>query len=252
MKEIKNCFMKTAEIRKVYIWITLFSIAMAFLETAVVVYIRKLYYPEGFNFPLKIMDKDIMVVEVFREFATLIMLLGAGFIAGRNRAEKFGLFLYSFAVWDIFYYVFLKVTLNWPSSLMTWDILFLIPTTWVGPVIAPVIVSLVMIAFAILISKSTSRNIQAKISLTEWLLLIVGSIVLIIGFTYDYIRFMLEYFGFAEIFDPSKIQALMAKAVQYVPQAFPWLIFIAGLAIISYGIFHFYKRNRAILMQQKG
>ncbi|HCT31356.1 MAG TPA: hypothetical protein DIW31_11660 [Bacteroidales bacterium] len=236
--------MKTHEIRRVYIWITLFSIAMAFLETAVVVYMRKLYYPEGFNFPLKIMDKDIMVVEVFREFATLVMLLGAGFIAGRNRTEKFGLFLYSFAVWDIFYYVFLKVTLDWPSSLMTWDILFLIPTTWVGPVIAPVIVSLVMIAFAFLISKSTSKNIQTKINLAEWLLLIGGSIVLIIGFVYDYIRFMLEYFSFAEIFDPSKIQALMAKAVLYIPESFPWVIFIVGLMIVIGGVVLFYSRNK--------
>ena len=217
---------------------------MAFLETAVVVYMRKLYYPEGFNFPLKIMDKDIMVVEVFREFATLVMLLGAGFIAGRNRTEKFGLFLYSFAVWDIFYYVFLKVTLDWPSSLMTWDILFLIPTTWVGPVIAPVIVSLVMIAFAFLISKSTSKNIQTKINLAEWLLLIGGSIVLIIGFVYDYIRFMLEYFSFAEIFDPSKIQALMAKAVLYIPESFPWVIFIVGLMIVIGGVVLFYSRNK--------
>ncbi len=235
--------MINSRIRIIFIWITLFSIAMAFLETAVVVYMRKLYYPEGFNFPLKIMDKDIMVVEVFREFATLVMLFGAGFIAGRNRTEKFGLFLYSFAVWDIFYYVFLKVTLDWPSSLMTWDILFLIPTTWVGPVIAPVIVSIVMIAFAILISKSTSKNIQTKINLTEWMLLIVGSIVLIIGFTYDYIRFMLEYFSFAEIFDPSKIQALMAKAITYVPQSFPWLIFIAGMGLILFGMNLFYLRN---------
>jgi len=239
--------MKTPEIHKVYIWITLFSIAMAFLETAVVVYMRKLYYPEGFSFPLKIMDKDIMIVEVFREFATLVMLLGAGFIAGRNRTEKFGLFLYSFAVWDIFYYVFLKVTLDWPSSLMTWDILFLIPTTWVGPVIAPVIVSLVMIVFAILISKFTSKNIQTKINLTEWMLLIVGSIVLIIGFTYDYIRFMLEYFSFAEIFTPSKIQALMAKAILYVPQSFPWFIFIFGMGLILFGMNLFYLRNFKII-----
>lgn len=238
--------MKTPEIRWVFIWITLFSIAMAFLETAVVVYMRKLYYPEGFNFPLKIMDKDIIVVEVFRELATLIMLLGAGFISGRNRTEKFGLFLYSFAVWDIFYYVFLKVTLDWPSSLMTWDILFLIPTTWVGPVIAPVIVSLVMIAFAVIISVFTSRNIKTKINLVEWSMLIGGSIVLIIGFIYDYIKFMLQFFTFSEIFSPSKIQALMAKAVQYIPVSFPWLIFCVGIGVISYGIYRFYRRNIAM------
>ncbi|RPH31947.1 MAG: hypothetical protein EHM93_11445 [Bacteroidales bacterium] len=235
--------MINSKIRIIFIWITLFSIAMAFLETSVAVYLRKLYYPGGFDFPLKIMDKDIMIVEIFRELATLIMLLGAGFIAGRNRTEKFGLFLYSFAVWDIFYYIFLKVILDWPPSIVTWDILFLIPTTWVGPVIAPVIVSVAMIASAILISKSTSNNIQTKINLTEWLLLIVGSIILVIGFTYDYIRFMLEYFSFAEIFTPSKIQALMAKALLYVPQSFPWLIFIAGMGLILFGMNLFYLRN---------
>ena len=216
---------------------------MAFLETSVVVYLRKLYYPEGFNFPLKIMDKDIMVVEVFREFATLIMLLGAGFIAGRNRTEKFGLFLYCFAVWDIFYYVFLKLILNWPENFLTWDILFLIPTTWVGPVIAPVLVSITMIVFAILISKSTSRSIETRISPIEWVLLTSGSVVLIIGFIYDYVRFMYQFFSLSKIFIPANGIKLMEKALQYIPESFPWLVFIGGLGIIIFGIVHFYLRN---------
>lgn len=219
---------------------------MAFLETSVVVYLRKLYYPEGFFFPMKIMDKDIAIVEVFRELATVIMLLGAGFIAGRNKTEKFGLFLYSFAVWDIFYYVFLKVVLDWPESLMTWDILFLIPTTWVGPVIAPVIVSLVMIAFALLISRCTSINIESKINPLEWSLLICGSVVLIIGFVFDYVKYMLTYFSFAEIFSPSNTTKLMEKALLYIPTSFPWWIFIIGLAIIVGGISTFYIRNKKL------
>jgi len=219
---------------------------MAFLETSVVVYLRKLYYPEGFFFPMKMMDKDIAIVEVFRELATVIMLLGAGFIAGRNKTEKFGLFLYSFAVWDIFYYVFLKVVLNWPESLLTWDILFLIPTTWVGPVIAPVIVSLVMIAFALLISRCTSKSIESKINPLEWTLLIVGSIVLIIGFVFDYVKYMLTYFSFAEIFSLSNTSKLMEKALLYIPISFPWWIFIIGLAIIVSGISIFYARNRKV------
>jgi len=235
--------MTATEIRKIFLWITIFSIAMAFLEASVVVYLRKLYYPEGFNFPLKIMDKDIMVVEIFREFATLIMLLGAGSIAGRNKTEKFGLFLYSFAIWDIFYYVFLKVTLNWPESLFTWDILFLIPITWVGPVVAPVIVSIVMIVFAVLISKSTSRNIETRINALEWVLLVSGSIVLVIAFIYDYVRFMLQFFSIGEIFIPSNGARLMEKALQYIPESFPWLVFIGGLGIILVGIELFYRRN---------
>jgi hypothetical protein len=235
--------MKNSNLLKLFIWLTLFSIAMAFLETSVVIYLRKLYYPDGFNFPLKIMDKDIMIVEIFREFATLIMLLGAGFIAGRNRTEKFGLFLYSFAVWDIFYYIFLKITLNWPSSFLTWDILFLIPTTWVGPVIAPVLVSMIMIIFAILISKSTSLNISTRINLIEWMLLIGGSIVLIVGFIFDYVKFMLQFFSLSEIFLPSNGLKLMDKALQYIPYSFPWLVFILGLGIIIVGITLFYLRN---------
>lgn len=208
------------------------------------VYLRKLYYPEGFNFPMKMIDKDIAIVEIFRELATLIMLLGAGFIAGRSKTEKFGLFLYSFAVWDIFYYVFLKITLNWPESLFTWDILFLIPTTWVGPVIAPVIVSLVMIVFAFLISKFTNRNVNTKINLYEWLLLVVGSIVLIFGFVYDYVKFMLQYFSIGEIFSPSNTTRLMEKALTYVPLSFPWVIFTFGTVIIIGGIVLFYTRNK--------
>jgi hypothetical protein len=241
---LKFVKMKTSDIRKIFIWITIFSIAMAFLETSVVIYLRKLYYPEGFNFPLKMFDKDIAIVEIFREFATLIMLLGAGFIAGRNKAEKFGLFLYSFAVWDIFYYVFLKVILNWPESFFTWDILFLIPTTWVGPVIAPVLVSLAMITFAILISKFTSQDIKTKISLLEWALLIGGSIVLVIGFTLDYVNYMFQFFSLSEILSPANTSKLMEKALGYIPVSFPWLIFFIGLGIIIWGMVLFYFRNR--------
>lgn len=236
--------MKVTEIRKIFLWLTIFSIAMAFLETSVVVYLRKLYYPEGFNFPMKMMDKDIAIVELFRELATMIMLLGAGFIGGRSKTEKFGLFLYSFAIWDIFYYIFLKITLNWPESLFTWDVLFLIPTTWVGPVIAPVIVSLVMIVFAFLISKFTNFDINTKISQYEWLLLVSGSIILIIGFVSDYVKFMLQYFSLGEIFSPSNTTRLMEKALTYVPASFPWLIFTFGIAIIIGGIALFYRRNK--------
>jgi hypothetical protein len=225
-------------------WLSLFSIAMGFLEAAVVLYLRELYYPEGFNFPLKLMSNNVAIVEVFREIATLVMLLGAGVVAGRTRTEKFGLFLYCFAVWDIFYYIFLKLTLNWPESLMTWDILFLIPTTWVGPVVAPVIVSLTMILLAITISKFTDQNLNTRLTLAEWALLLAGAITLTAGFVYDYVAYLMKYFGFRAIFNPSNMQALMAKATGYVPSFFPWAIFLAGeLAIIgAIGLFFF--RNR--------
>ncbi|CAN5476760.1 hypothetical protein BH10BAC1_BH10BAC1_14060 [soil metagenome] len=126
---------------KTIIWLTVFSIAMGFLETSIVVYLRKLYYPAGFEFPLVPVPIDIATTEFWREVATIIMLIGAGVMAGKNATQRFVFFLYSFAIWDIFYYVFLKLLRNWPESLFTWDILFLIPVPCVGPVIAPCIVS---------------------------------------------------------------------------------------------------------------
>jgi hypothetical protein len=115
---------------------------MGYMESSVVVYLRAIMYPDGFGFPLAPFDSHLAVTEIFREVATIIMLLGAGIIAGKTFPERFAWFIYCFAIWDIFYYVFLKALLGWPESFMTWDILFLIPATWVGPVISPIIVSL--------------------------------------------------------------------------------------------------------------
>jgi len=230
-------------IRKSYIWLTIFSIAMALLETAVVVYLRKIYYPDGFNFPLKLMDKDILVVELFREAATIVMLFAVGVIAGRSRTERFGMFLYAFAIWDIFYYVFLKAFLNWPVNFMTWDILFLIPITWTGPVLSPVIVSLSMILFASIISYFTSKSKETYITAIEWILLVVGSIILIIGFTYDYSKYILQSFSFFDLFSISNQNNILDYALSYIPVRFPWGIFIVGQLIILYGIASFSIRN---------
>ncbi len=100
-----------SQTKKKFIWISLFAIAMGFLETSVVVYLRELYYPEGFTFPLVIIPNKIAVVEFWREIATIIMLVGAGIIAGKTRLTRFAYFIIAFAIWDIFYYVFLYVLL---------------------------------------------------------------------------------------------------------------------------------------------
>ena len=226
------------------IYLTVFSIAMGYLESAVVVYLRMIFYPEGFTFPLKAIDQHTAIVEIFREAATLIMLAGAGIIAGRTRIEKFGFFLYCFAIWDIFYYVFLKLLISWPESMLTWDILFLIPVTWVGPVIAPVINSLTMIALALFISYFTDKNLSVRIKKSEWLLLIMGSLVTIISYTFDYLSFMLRRFSLSDFFDPSKQSEILENATGYIPQSFPWWIFIAGELILIFAIYTFIQRNR--------
>ncbi len=248
--QILRLKMNNKKIIQVFIYLTVFSIAMGYLESAVVVYLRMIFYPEGFMFPLKAIDQHTAIVEILRETATLIMLAGAGIIAGRTKTEKFGFFLFCFAVWDIFYYVFLKLLIGWPESLFTWDILFLIPVTWVGPVIAPVINSMTMIALAGLISYFTDKNLSVQIKKTEWLLLILGSLVIIVSYTLDYMNFMLGRFNVSDFFDPSMQSEILENATGYIPQEFPWCIFIIGESILIISVFLFFYRNRKIITKK--
>ncbi|MFH2143277.1 MAG: hypothetical protein ABIJ97_12695 [Bacteroidota bacterium] len=234
------------ELIKTLVWITIFSIAMAFLESSVVVYLRALYYPSGFEFPLQIIDYDIGATEFFREAATIIMLLSIGFIAAKNKIQRFAWFIFSFAIWDIFYYVFLKVLLDWPVSLLSWDILFLIPVTWVGPVIAPVICALLMIILGLSIVIISNKKSKVRISLYEWLLLISGSIVVIISFILDYINFLLKYYTWKEIINYSWTKDIVELTCKYIPQHFNWWIFCTGILIICVGIFFFIIKSTRI------
>lgn len=229
---------------KTVLWVVLFAIAMAFLETAVVVYIRKLYYPEGFMFPMKLIDSDIALTEFLREVATLIMLVGIGYIAGRNKIERFAYFIFTFAIWDIFYYVFLYALLQWPSSLLTWDVLFLIPCTWVGPVLAPVLNSLCMILLFFVILNSVEKTQQCKTGVLAWSLLVVGSLVVIGSYVEDYLDFMLQQFSWVQIFDLSEYDAVMPYAISYVPVDFKWWLFGIGAAMHLAGIGLIWRKNR--------
>jgi len=222
--------------------ITSFAIAMGYLEAAVVVYLRTILYPEGFSFPLSPIPGDLALTELLREAATLIMLVTVGMVAARRFSMRFAWFLYSFAIWDIFYYVFLKLLLGWPESLMTWDILFLIPTTWTGPVIAPVMVSLTMILLALAILLRGEQGRVSKLSLRVWLGLIGGSLVLIFAFIFDYTRFMLVRFSFREMFS-LRNQEVLATATQYIPDTFPWWIFAAGEVMILFSILWYWRKK---------
>ncbi len=140
-----------------------FGIAFAYIESAVVVYLRAIFYPDGFVFPLVGFGdmaglKHLFLTEVGREAATLVLILAGSYALACNWRRFLAWFLIIFAVWDIFYYVWLKVLLDWPGSLLDWDILFFIPVIWASPVLAPIISSLVMLlAGAILLSERAMR-----------------------------------------------------------------------------------------------
>jgi hypothetical protein len=216
--------------------ISIFAIAMGLLESAVVIYLRDILYPGGFEFPLNPVRPDLVWTEILRELATLIMLLTIGILAGKTTPEKFAWFLYAFAIWDIFYYVFLWALIGWPESFMTWDVLFLLPVTWTGPVISPLIIASTMILLALLIVRKESGRIP-KLS---WVLLISGSLILITAFTWDYSGFVLENMSFRDIWTLPGSQ-VHAMVHEYIPRKFNWLLFSLGELVILSGIYVYWK-----------
>jgi hypothetical protein len=213
---------------KTLLWVSVFGVAFAMVETAVVIYLRALYYPEGFAFPLRMISPGLIGVEIAREAATMLLLLSMAIIAGRKLKASFAWFIYAFAVWDIFYYILLWVFLGWPQSLLTWDILFLIPFTWVGPVIAPVINSLMMIALAMIIIRYGKQLVMKT---RHWIGLILGALIVIASYTEDYLHFMLQDFKLGELLGGSNTEEVIAAAGNYVPDQFSWWIFLIGAGI---------------------
>ncbi len=91
------------------------------------VYLRELYYPDGFRFPIIILPAWLVGVELVREAAGLLLLAAGARLAGRGFLERFGAFMTLFGIWDLVYYGVLKLVLDWPESFATWDLLFLLP-----------------------------------------------------------------------------------------------------------------------------
>jgi hypothetical protein len=227
------------------LWIFLFGITMAYFESSIVVYIRALYYPEGFSFPLKIIDSHVAITELFRELASLVMIVSVALIASRNFMQRFANFLFIFAVWDIFYYVFLKVLLNWPESVFTWDILFLIPVAWTGPVITPVLISLIMILFALTIRYfNRLAGYRMYLEIREWLFLLSGAVVIFVSFIWDFSTYLISHYTTKAESLNAMYKNLESITMNYHPDGFNWWIYTFGILLLLVSWFMIYKRNK--------
>ena len=201
-----------------------FAIAMAYLESAVVVYLqRALAITPDQLFPLRGADVvgSLAGIEVGREFATLVMLVAIGCLAGRSWIDRLAWTAVAFGVWDILYYVWLWVFIGWPSSPLNWDILFLIPVPWAGPVWAPVIVSSALIAFGLVAAYRTAMGRAPSVSRREVSIALIGGLLVVLSFT---------------------VQApgLMKGDL---PSGYPWPIFAAGMAAASWAAFASVRRG---------
>jgi hypothetical protein len=199
--------------------VCLFAIAMAWVESAVVFDLRTMvdriqpYQPD----PLPLVGK-LGPVELVREFATMVMLFTTGVLAGKTWRARLGYTLVAFGVWDIFYYLFLKVMCGWPQSLLDWDILFLLPLPWWGPVLAPVLIALLMIVWGTLASQCAPPDTSVKSSLVVWGLASAGVLLALFVFMADAIR----------------VADQGVEIIRNVlPTDFPWVWFLVALVLMS-------------------
>ena len=212
----------------------LFGVSFGYVEAAVVVYLRTLAdpirqkvdpaHPSGELFPLITREQMLAAapdqswllrVEVAREACTLLMLAGVALAVTGDRHLWLPAFALTFGTWDLFFYVFLKILIGWPASLLTWDILFLIPVPWVGPVLAPLLVSLVMIGTGSWYLRAAERERPVRLGPGHWAGIIAGGVVIVVSFAEDY-------------------RNIMAGGL---PSRFDWLLFSTGMmmALLSYG-----------------
>jgi hypothetical protein len=194
------------------ILVSLFAIAMAYLESAVVVYLRAMYGIEDLLRDINFETDIYTFIEIGREAATIVMLVIIGLIAGNTWPKKIGYFFLSFGVWDIFYYIWLYVFIQWPKSLFEWDILFLIPLPWWGPVITPVLISLLLILIGYLLIS----EVKFKVTSIDWILFILSIIVLLYTFTEDSVSAIISETG---------------DLAQIRPTTFNWIIFLIAYAV---------------------
>jgi hypothetical protein len=210
-----------------------FAIAMAWVEAASVFYIRALvdriepYQAD----PLPLNDAmhgALSYVELWREAATLLMIGALGMLAGRTWRSRAGYAALAFGAWDISYYVFLRIITGWPKTLLDWDVLFLLPLPWWGPVLAPVSIALVMILWGTLATQSGDGPADAR---WAWALACVGMVLALGIFMIDSGRAL-----------PDGRDAVL----QVLPTAFNWPLFCVALLLMASPAVHqvaFYPRR---------
>ena len=203
--------------------ILLFGISFGYIEAAVVTYLRPQFFAARATFEPQSRDLFPMLTlqqvratgpemvrmvrtEIGREAATLLMLGAVAAAVGGSFRQQLAFFLLAFGTWDIAYYAFLKILIDWPKSLLTWDVLFLIPVPWTGPVLAPGLVALTMVGAGLIYLWRESHGHSIRLKAVHWLGVGAGALLILAAFTWDY-------------------RNVMAGGM---PKTFPWSLFAVG------------------------
>jgi len=209
-----------------FLVLTLFVAAMAWVESAVVFYLRVMIdriQPYQTD-PLPVFA-GLGEAELVREAATLVMLLCAGWLAGAHWRQRLGYSMLAFGAWDLLYYVFLVPLSGWPNSLLDWDILFLIPLPWWGPVLAPASIALSMVVAGSLIA-----GFDLWPRSPAWLGSACGAVLALYTFMADALRAL-----------PSGSQAVR----NVLPIEFNWSLFALGWVLMALPVVDMLRQSLA-------
>lgn len=196
-------------------WVFLYAVAMGYVEAALVVYLRAIYYPEGFRFPLVSLSAAHTWTEIGREAATLVMLVAVAILAGVDRWRRLLAFLVLFGLWDLAYYAGLWVLEGWPHGLGEQDLLFLIPVPWLGPVWAPMGVALSMVVLGLGLASFPLR--AGCLRSGHWIGFLLGGMLLFLSFTAE---------AWLQLARGSPASILELRC------AFPWWLYLPGLILV--------------------
>ncbi len=212
--------------------VMIFASAMAWMESATVVYLRTLVSRiephQATPLPVSV---GLGQTEIVREAATLIMLLTVGLLAGRTWRSRLAYAMIAFGVWDMFYYIFLAIITGWPRSIMDWDVLFLIPLPWWGPVLSPVLIALLLISGGTLVSQFDRLDRPIWPGRKAWLLNLSGVLLALYVFMADALRVA-----------PQGVSAVRAA----LPVQFNWLLFVSALLLMAVPIFEVIGKIRQL------
>jgi hypothetical protein len=221
------------EARGSVLGVLVYAVAMAYLESAAVLYLRTIYGgvdPVGPRHPAFNPLPDFVWIEIGREAATMVMLASVAYLAASTSLARIGAFCLAMGTWDIFYYVFLWLFAGWPGSLLAPDVLFLIPLPWWGPVVAPVAIALLIAAAG---TGAMARELGDGLPPPR----LADALAIVLGAAICLVAFMLT----ALLALPGGVEA----AYNARGGPFPWPIFVSGAAIGSYGLLRLLTRPHA-------
>jgi len=212
---------KDRSILKKLIAVSIYAFAMGYLESAVVMYLRQTAFGNTFQvFPIRFLEPKIGRIEFVREAATIVMLLTIGYLAGKNRFQKWMFFVYTFAMWDIVYYICLKLFTGWPASFGDFDVLFLIPVVWVSPVICPILISLLLTITSTMLILIAEERKSIRVRFFSIVTFGAGSAIVFYSFT-EQIFFILIHQG-------------QKGLGHFTPSSFDWLSFSIGFTLLCF------------------